>query len=110
MGQIFYFRYEDYESLFESVEKFIGKGMEEWENYNTKDYESILGDYNLRESWNRLKLDFVNNQLHFPTGYREMRIRDMFWKALYYKELDVNASMDEIEQWLIRKTEEGYED
>lgn len=39
-----------------------------------------------------------------------MRIRDMYWEALYNKELDINAGMDEIEQWMIRKTEERYED
>lgn len=108
-----YFYYENYDKLFLSVENLTGTKMELWNNYTKSELYPDIGEFDLSQSWEKLKIDFVNKTLHLPKGYREKGIRDLYWKALDSGEIKVNDSMDIFKQWLKRKMieeEEMYEE
>ncbi len=101
-----YFYYENYDKLFQAVEKFTKMKMEEWKNYTQIGGYPISKEYDLSKSWNNLKKDFSNKILKLPTGYIKFDIRDLYWTALYSGEVKVDDSWDKYEEWLRRKKNE----
>ncbi len=106
-GEItFYLEYENEDAMVLSLERFIGKKLEDWSSYNNKDWTDIPSVSNsvLAESWRKLQVDFVNNKIEFPHGEKDFFISDLYWRALKSGELNVDSSEEEIVAW-VRKQE-----
>ena len=105
----FYFQYENYDVLFNELEKFLGLKIDEWQNYNKTDCYPETDNEDLKESWDKLATDFVNRSLPFPPSFISFRIASMYWEGLYNGEIRVDSSSEEVDDWFRKKTDEDYE-
>lgn len=105
----FYFQYENYDILFDALEKFLGLKIDEWQNYNKTDLYPETDTEDLKESWDKLATDFVNRTLPFPSNFISFRIASMYWEGLYNGEIEVDSSSEQIDDWFRKKTDEDYE-
>ena len=83
-GLKLYFHYSEYRSLISSLESYLDKSIEQWENINkTGFYPTISEPYNISVSDQLLKNDFTSNNLALPKGYSKKIIPEGYWKDLY---------------------------
>lgn len=90
----FYFQYENYDILFDELEKFLGLKMDEWQNYNKTDWYPETDDIDLKESWGRLTIDFINKALPFPSNFISFRIASIYWEGLDWYEYWLDGGED----------------
>ncbi|WP_010243270.1 DUF433 domain-containing protein [Acetivibrio cellulolyticus] len=98
----FCFQYENYDILFDELEKFLGLKMDEWQNNNKTGWYPEPHDEYLKKSWDMLATDFINSNLPFPSNFKSFR-PNMYWEALYNGELKIDSSPEEISDWLRKK-------
>lgn len=101
----FYFDYDNEADLIQAIELFIQKPLKNWSNYTNIKLE-FPSDSSLETSWKKLKVDYVNRKLGFPTGWINF-VADQYWKALLDGELTVNSSYDEIRTWVVKQSQKG---
>ena len=83
-GLKFYFKYTDYKALILSLEDYLGKKIENWENISKSGFYPFLKDYpDIEISSKALKHDFLNDKLVLPKNYLEKSLPEGYWKDLY---------------------------
>ena len=98
----FYFDYDTENDLIHALEIFIQKPLDCWINWTTIELEFPPVN-SLETSWMKLKTDFINKKLTFPSGWINF-VLDPYWKALLDGELTVNSSYEEIRTWVIKQS------
>ena len=88
--------------MIQALEIFIQKQLDGWINWTTIELEFPPVN-SLEASWMKLKTDFVNKKLTFPSGWIKF-VLDPYWKALLNGELTVNSSYEEIRTWVIKRS------
>lgn len=104
-----YFYYENYDKLFDALEKFTGNKISEWENYTQTGWYPNFEEVSLEQSWTKFKIDFANKILPLPDGYKEYLVRGMYWKALDSGEIKPSDSEEVFFEWQRRKMIEEEE-
>jgi len=75
-GLTFRFKYADYDSLISSLENYLGKKIEHWENFSkTGNYPIIdeINDNDIKLAGEKIKDDFANNKLELPKNYSQKK-------------------------------------
>ena len=98
----FYFNYGNETDLIHALEIFVQKPLDCWINWTNIELEFSPVN-SLETSWMKLKIDFVDKKLAFPSGWLNF-VFDPYWKALLDGELTVNSSYEEIRTWVIKQS------
>lgn len=88
-GIEFYFKYENDDLLILSLEKYLNKKIEGWENITkTGYYPDIHIPYDIHKSGESLTTDFLNDRLELPSGYLEKEITSRYFNELVQAEIE----------------------
>ncbi len=91
--ETFYFLYDSFEDTIKSAEKYIGKPLEEWINYN-RTYN--LWDFpELHEnSFTKFFCDLQSHRLNFPENFRSFRIRTIYARGVFLNMINPESDFD----------------
>lgn len=82
-GITFFIQYKNFELLIYSLEKYLEKEIEEWDNINQSGHYPEAIDCDIRQTNKIIKLDLVNDNIKLPVSGDKIWIPDGFWKKLH---------------------------
>lgn len=76
--------YSTQEELIESLEKYIGAAMDDWDNINCSGfYPDSPGDVDFESSGKVIKTDLSNRCLDIPKGWSDIEVLGNYWLGIY---------------------------
>lgn len=83
-GLTLYFKYLNFDVLISSIEKYLNKNIENWENISKTGYYPVLDEKaDNTETKRDLKEDFISDKIKLPDDYVEKILPDGYWNTLY---------------------------